>query len=625
MGRPPASPINVVVFLMFVVGLILSSASQVAARDDKRVALVVGNGAYQNTAGLTNPANDAEDMAAALRRVGFEVIGGRDLDKRAMDAALTAFARLAQEADVALFYFAGHGLQHQGQNYLLPVDVKLEDEFGLQFETTRVEDVLQTLSRARGVRMLILDACRNNPLASRMARASTRAFGRGLAPLERTQGMLVAYATQTNDVAFDGADRRNSFFTGALVREIEEPGLEVGQLFRRVIAAVHRETQGRQTPEVSISLLGEFYFSARERDTDVWTRLRGTNDAEALKAFIAQYPNSLLVDAARARIELLERTTAEGQRRRLEREAELRRHAEALEAERKRVADELARLAAAEAEAARPSAQLGPAEAGLLPGTGAPPSSIPAAQPGSSSVAGSPTVAAVAPGGAVPPARPPPTRLSPPAADPPLLADPPPNRPAEAPSPAAAATPGPTSAATLGPLAALPPAVERARESSRPDGGPTAQRALVAAIQRELQRVGCFSGAIGDAWSAKATTSAVAAFARHAGLSRPEGPSPDFLEAVRDKGARVCPIVCAPMQVAREGRCVARTCPAGQALGRDGTCVPQRPQRKAVQTEARQPQRPAAAPRARPAAPRSAPATAAPRGCFVVQGQRFCE
>jgi len=183
-----------------------------------------------------------------LKQVGFEVIFERDLDKRGMERAIARFARAAGNADAALFYYAGHGMQHRGLNYLMPTEAKLEDEFSLSFEMIRLDDVLAALHQARGVKILVLDACRNNPLADRLTRASTtRDFisTRGLAKLDASRGMVVAYATQADQVAIDGTGR-NSPFTSSLVKQIKEPGLEIGTLFRRVAAEVNSLTGGRQ-------------------------------------------------------------------------------------------------------------------------------------------------------------------------------------------------------------------------------------------------------------------------------------------------------------------------------------------------------------------------------------------
>lgn len=275
------------------------------AHAQKKVALVVGNSAYEHTPALTNPKNDADDVAQALRDIGFDVITASDLDKRKMDAALSRFARQSRDSEVALFFYAGHGMQYQGANYLMPVDAKLEDDVSLRFEMTRLDDVRDALESARGVKIIILDACRNNPLAERLAaQAGNRSIGnvRGLAPLDRAQGMIVAYATQAHNVAADGAGR-NSPFTRALLNHIKVPGLEVGTMFRRVTGEVFASTGGVQRPELSISLLTEYYLNRAAADLDAWNAIRTTRDAAQLRQFIQQHPASIHVASARQRLD----------------------------------------------------------------------------------------------------------------------------------------------------------------------------------------------------------------------------------------------------------------------------------------------------------------------------------
>lgn len=339
-------------FLLVALTFLCGLAGAVAAETgERRVALVIGNSAYRAAPALPNPGNDAQDVAAALRAVGFEVIEGRDLDRRGMGEALGRFARAADGADAALFFYAGHGLQFRGENFLLPVDSAPSDEFSIPYETTRVADVIDALQNAKGVRLLILDACRNNPLADRITssgRSRDSSIGRGLARIAQNRGMVVAYATQANDVAADGKGR-NSPFSAALVEQLAEPGLEVGQLFRRVAAGVNQRTGGRQTPELSISLLGDFYFNRSETDQQAWAKLRDSQDGPALRDFVARFPKSYLADAARARIEAVERAQREDALRRQLATYEEERRKAAAAAESARQA-EAARLAAARAE-----------------------------------------------------------------------------------------------------------------------------------------------------------------------------------------------------------------------------------------------------------------------------------
>ncbi len=313
------------------------------AHAEKRVALVIGNGAYRNAPTLANPTNDAEDVAASLKNADFEVLLERNLDKRGMESAIARFARLAQGADTALFFYAGHGMQHAGSNYLMPVDAKLEDEFSLNFELSRLDDVMFALGRARGVKVLVLDACRNNPLLDQLARrAITRDLiaTRGLAKVEATDGMVISYSTQPNQLAVDGTGR-NSPFSAALVKQINDPGVEVATLFRRVAIEVDKATDGRQLPELSLSLRGEYYLN--NHDLLAWNTLKDTSDPAALKDFINRYPSSARVLDATRRLSTLEREQAE--RARSEREQTERGKLEGDQAERARFEREQAERA----------------------------------------------------------------------------------------------------------------------------------------------------------------------------------------------------------------------------------------------------------------------------------------
>lgn len=290
--------------LLSLVGLfvVLVATAGRAAPVERRVAFVVGNSAYRNFPALPNPRNDADDMIASLKSLGFDVHGGTDLTRQALRDELRQFARVAQGADAALVFYAGHGLQYRGRNYIVPIDAKLQDEFDLDYETVRVDDVVEELNRADGARILILDACRNLPLAGKTSRDAFSSTG--LAKLSG-RGLIVAYATQANAVAFDGAGR-NSIFTGAFLKAVQEPGLDVPQLFQRVSISVDKQTGGRQTPEVSLSYPGQFFFNRAETDREAWTRVRNSGDPEALRGFIARFPNSFLVDDASEAIQRVE-------------------------------------------------------------------------------------------------------------------------------------------------------------------------------------------------------------------------------------------------------------------------------------------------------------------------------
>jgi hypothetical protein len=248
----------------FACALMLTCLGAMPSHAEKRVALVIGNGAYKNAPALPNPKNDAEDVSAALRGAGFDVITGLDLDKNGMDDAAIRFARAARDADVAMFYYSGHAMQFASFNYLMPVDANLTDEADLR-RMTRVDEIVADLQQAKNLRILVLDACRDNPLADQLKRSIglTRAASmqRGLARVDAPQGMIVAYATQAGRTAADGSSR-NSPYTTAFLRHIETPD-EIGTVFRRVSADVYAATNRTQLPELSLSFIGEFYLRGR--------------------------------------------------------------------------------------------------------------------------------------------------------------------------------------------------------------------------------------------------------------------------------------------------------------------------------------------------------------------------
>jgi uncharacterized caspase-like protein len=349
---------------------------------ERRVALVVGNATYKITSiSLANPHNDAEDISAVLKTLGFEVVTAIDATRREMDLALQRFARLATDADSALFFYAGHAMQFQGRNFLMPTDAELEDEISVRYQTVGLEEVRAALDRANGVKIMILDACRNNPLADRLQKtivgaSRSVATTRGLARIDKTQGMVVAYATAADEVAQDGQGR-NSPFTAALLKRLQEPGLEIEMMFRRVAYDVNAQTGGRQRPETYISLLSEYYLN--QSDRIVWERIKDQDDVTALRDFVNKYPSSPHAIFARNRLELLERyarerediarrTREEEQRRlaeaeaqRVARESGLRREAEErLRVEQlaaqKRIEEEQRRQEAARLETARQEA-----------------------------------------------------------------------------------------------------------------------------------------------------------------------------------------------------------------------------------------------------------------------------
>lgn len=242
--------------------VILLLAHAAPAQADKRVALVIGNGAYQYSSHLENPAHDATDMASVLARVGFDVVQGIDADFSALQQLMREFTIRAGNADVALLFFAGHGLQVDGENYLLPVSARLQRRTDLRFEAVALNEVLHLMEESGArIKIAVVDACRDNPLARSFNRSTRSTVGSGLAPPRSTaRGTLIAFATSPGDVAADGSER-NSPFTAALLRHLPEPNVEVNEMFTRVRAAVDRTTGGEQLPWLNTSLVGQFYFS----------------------------------------------------------------------------------------------------------------------------------------------------------------------------------------------------------------------------------------------------------------------------------------------------------------------------------------------------------------------------
>ena len=223
-----------------------------------RLALVIGNSAYQ-TAPLKNPLNDAQDMAATLKKLGFKVILKKNADQRTMEDTIRYFGRQLRNGGVGLFYFAGHGVQVAGRNYLMPVDARIESESDVKYEAVDAGRVLGKMEDAENqLNIVILDACRNNPYAR-----TFRTDQKGLARMDAPTGSLVAYATAPGEVAADGPER-NGVFTKYLIQHMVTPNLSIEQVLKRVRIDVARQTNGRQIPWESSSLMGDFYFSVEK-------------------------------------------------------------------------------------------------------------------------------------------------------------------------------------------------------------------------------------------------------------------------------------------------------------------------------------------------------------------------
>src|ERR1700741_2181643 len=210
-------------FFTLVICLFCMAFAATAAKADRRVAFVVGNGAYRNVAALPNPPIDAKAMAGALRNVGVEVVEGTNLTRDKMTERLLDFGKKAQGADVAVFFYAGHGIAISGTNYLLPVDADIKSEMDVKLGAAINVDLTldQTMGDAKG-KLVFLDACRDNPFAAKIKQTATRSVsvGQGLAEMKSGEGTLIAFATGPGQTALDGTDGQNSPFTRALISHI---------------------------------------------------------------------------------------------------------------------------------------------------------------------------------------------------------------------------------------------------------------------------------------------------------------------------------------------------------------------------------------------------------------------
>jgi hypothetical protein len=251
-----------VVSLLLMTGRgVMFSAQFSTPASQPRVALVMGNAAYQ-TAPLRNPVHDAADMAMTLRQLGFDVSLLQNAERRAMEDAIEGFNRQLRRGGIGLFYFAGHGVQVEGENYLIPLQARIEREQDVRYEAVPVGRVLAAMEDAGSeVNVVILDACRNNPYARQW-----RSSQRGLAAVQAMGGVLIAFATQPGGVASDG-EGRNGLYTAQLLRHMTTPGLNLESMLKRVRAAVVRATHGKQIPWESSSLISEFFFVPQHDDS----------------------------------------------------------------------------------------------------------------------------------------------------------------------------------------------------------------------------------------------------------------------------------------------------------------------------------------------------------------------
>jgi Caspase domain len=502
---------------------------------DKRVALVIGNSAYRNVAKLSNPANDAAAVAAMFKSAGFDPVESKlNLTVSELRKTLRDFGNASRDADVAVVYYAGHGIELDGTNYLIPVDATLETDADVLDETLSLDRVLFAVEPAKQLRLVILDACRDNPFAKNMKRTiASRAIGRGLAKVEPSSpNTMIAFAAKAGSTASDG-DGKNSPFATALVNHLAEPGLDLRKAFGFVRDDVLKATNNAQEPFIYGSLGGndvtlvpatpvvsvpvdqdatmrrDYEFADRVGTKPVWD------------AFIEKYPSGFYTALAKAQRDKL---AAEAAR------IEATNKAKAAEEEQRRLAVEGAKAA----ELAKAVEQAKAAEKARI-----------AAELAKKAEEAKVAEAERAKAGAIAKA----------AED---------ARAAEAVKAAAEAKAAAEKKASEEKLAALTPPAEQSDQPNAVD--------LPRALQAELRRVGCNTGAIDGNWNA-ASQRSLDLFNKHAGMKLDvKIASADALDTVKEKTSRVCPLVCDHGFRADGDRCMRITCRAGYQIGDDNSC-----------------------------------------------------
>jgi uncharacterized caspase-like protein len=300
---------------MALLGVVLPSYA------DKRVALVIGNSAYRNAASLTNPANDAVAISGLFKSAHFDAVRlALDLGIADLRRAISEFADLASDADIAVVYYAGHGIEMDGTNYLIPIDARFARDFDVDDEAVTLDRVLRAMEGARRLRLVILDACRDNPFANTMRRTiASRSIGRGLARVEPAiSDTLIAFSAKAGSIALDDGGGRNSPFTSALLKHLGTPNLDIRLAFGRVRDDVLKSTARKQEPFVygslggdAISLLPTTLETPPSEDApsrlseaaQAWAATKDSTSEVVLTAFISRYDGSYYADLARARLQ----------------------------------------------------------------------------------------------------------------------------------------------------------------------------------------------------------------------------------------------------------------------------------------------------------------------------------
>ncbi|MEX0350622.1 MAG: caspase family protein [Paracoccaceae bacterium] len=274
----------ILIRLIMAFGLLLLCATQAIA--EKRVALVIGNSDYESVGELDNPVNDASDLAIALEGLGFRVFLGTDLTRDEMLTLAESYGVTAADSDVSLFFYAGHGFQVGGQNYLVPVDANLTSGEDIPEQTVPMGDIVSRMERSAGLKLIILDACRDNPFEDFSGEG-------GLARIGSAADFMFAYATQPDNVAYDGTGR-NSFFTEALLSHIYTPGQDISDLLISVRKDVIAATGGRQVPWDNSSLTRQFRFDnspvTASEETLLWQVAASAQDPQLMQLYMDRYP-----------------------------------------------------------------------------------------------------------------------------------------------------------------------------------------------------------------------------------------------------------------------------------------------------------------------------------------------
>lgn len=534
-------------FLKYLFLSIFLVASVDAVKAEKRVALVIGNASYKSSP-LRNPINDATLMARTLEDAGFEVSLLTDVSHQSMKLAMVRFGRKLRSSDtVGLFYYAGHGVQVRGDNYLIPVDAEIEDESEIGVFAINVNEYLQTMERASSrINIVILDACRDNPFAR-----SFRSQTRGLARVDAPRGTYIAYATGPGQVALDG-NSGNSPYTVALVDAINTPELTLEETFKQARRDVLSKTDERQTPWETSSITGRFYFKREtsipqiSADEAAWNLVKDSGNTAFIKAYLSKYPEGKFSGSAQARLAGL--------------------------AETKKIRNEdPEKLPAAEKHSAPDTKHEGNAgnkEVG----------EVSAKRSDSADIAASRAKSAESAWRII-------QNTSSKAVLRAFITEFPDSLYSTF---ASARLTELSKSQKLVVARADPVQIPDVSESAVTDLDVTIDRDidgrdLITLVQTELNRIGCPAGRPDGDWGRK-SKAALKSYVQHGQHQLASlAPSRELLLRLRQEKTRICPVICSPRETAVNGQCAAKSCPDGQSLSSRGNCfIPKA--RKAVRT-----------------------------------------